>query len=79
MAECKKYGIKVTGCSKWSGGDTTKICDLCISEVEPNRVIAPSKRTIVRNYCNIVKTMPAMVKTIPFFEIGGESECKRNK
>jgi len=29
MEMCKKYGIKVTGCSKWNGGDTVITCDLC--------------------------------------------------
>ena len=29
MEMCKKYGIKVTGCSKWNGGDTVVTCDLC--------------------------------------------------
>ena len=29
---CKKDGIRVTGCSKWMGGDPQEICPQCVEK-----------------------------------------------
>lgn len=70
MEVCRKHGIKVTGCSKWNGGDALKICDLCISEIESNRKIPPMENTTVKTPYNTIKTFSSMVKTVPILKGG---------
>jgi hypothetical protein len=78
MEVCSKHSIKVTGCSKWNGGDTSEICDLCLSEVESNRKIPPLENTTVKTPYNTVKTRPSIVKTVPILEGGNKWERKEN-
>lgn len=78
MELCRKYSIKVTGCSKWSGGYTSKICDLCVSAIESNRKIPPTENNTLKTPYNTVKTCPSTVKTVPILEGGRKWESKDN-
>ena len=60
MEVCWKHGIKITGCSKWNGGNTRRICHLCLSEYKSS----PLKNTPIRTQYNPVKTPYNMVKTV---------------
>ena len=74
MELCKKHGIKVTGCSKWNGGDHLEICQLCLSELGVKGILFPSNKTPVKKHYNTVKTLSNTVKTMPFLGDGGDSE-----
>ena len=78
MAVCRKHSIKVTGCSKWNGGDISEICDLCVSEVESNRKIPPLENTTVKTPYNPVKRRPSIVKTFSILKGGSKWEKKEN-
>ncbi len=60
MDRCWKYDIKVTGCSKWSGGNTRKICHSCLSEYKSY----PSENTPIKTQPTLIKTKYRMVKTL---------------
>jgi len=72
MGLCRKYDFYLTGCSKWNGGDTSKICDLCVSESERDDLIYPLKKTPIKNHYNTVKTLSNRVKTVPTLGERGE-------
>jgi len=72
MGLCKKYGFNITGCSKWNGGDTPKICHLCVSEWEGKGLIYPLKKNPIKKKYNTVQSLPTMVKTLPILGEGGE-------
>jgi len=76
MELCRKHNIEVTRCSKWNGRDTSKICDLCVSEIESHRNIPPTENTTLKTPYNTVKTCPSMVKTVPILEGGKKWESK---
>ena len=59
MEVCSKYGIKITGCSKWNGGNTRRICHSCLSEY----ISSPLKNTPVKTQSTTVKTQYSTVKT----------------
>ena len=73
MEFCKKHIIKVTGCSKWSGGDTREICLLCLSEIETKDKLYPPQKTLVKTHYKAHKTRSNILKTVPIFGEGGES------
>jgi hypothetical protein len=72
MGLCRKYGFYLTGCSKWNGGDTLKICGICLSEPEKRGLIYPLKKTPIKKQYNTIKTRSTMVKTVPILGEGGE-------
>ena len=55
-----KRGIKIMGCSKWKGGNTRKICHLCLSEYKSSLL----KNTPIKTHYNPVKTVSNTVKTV---------------
>lgn len=72
MGLCKKHGFNITGCSKWNDGDTSKICDLCLSESEGEGLIYPLKKTPIKTRSTGIKTLSNRVKTLPILGEGGE-------
>jgi len=72
MTFCRKHNIKVTGCSRWSGGDTPQICAFCVVEISSKGKLYPLKKTLVKPYYKAHKTLPNIVKTVPTFGEGGE-------
>lgn len=72
MGFCKKHGFDITGCSKWNGGDTLKICGVCLSIAEGEGLIYPLKKTPIKKQYNTVKTQSNRVKTVPILGEGGE-------
>lgn len=60
MEVCRKYQITVTGCSKWNGENTRRICHLCLSEY----ILPLLKNTPIKTQYNTVKTPYNMVKTV---------------